>query len=175
MKPHRDDSLLPDDAVWADAGTDPVADAEWLARFQYTDRHYRLYDTYDHRFQTGHPDNRILFGVVLIDGDDIEISRGGELSPSPSMIKHLDSLSSQETSRDPELPLESYSQAGGSNDAFRFGSDTGFRIHGIQIKQHRMRWLSVRPLPPIVRCAECNGILATPLAKQCLHCGADWH
>ena len=36
----------------ADAGTDPVADAEWLARFQCTDRHYRLYDTFSRRFQS---------------------------------------------------------------------------------------------------------------------------
>lgn len=25
------------------------------------------------------------------------------------------------------------------------------------------------------RCQNCNGELRTPLAKQCLHCGYDWH
>ncbi|MGE0192422.1 MAG: hypothetical protein AB7T63_10320 [Planctomycetota bacterium] len=24
-------------------------------------------------------------------------------------------------------------------------------------------------------CAECEGLTATPLARQCLHCGHDWH
>jgi hypothetical protein len=27
----------------------------------------------------------------------------------------------------------------------------------------------------IVRCERCNSELGTPLAKQCLHCGFDWH
>ena len=27
----------------------------------------------------------------------------------------------------------------------------------------------------VVRCERCNGELRTPLAKQCLHCGYDWH
>jgi hypothetical protein len=27
----------------------------------------------------------------------------------------------------------------------------------------------------VVRCERCNGELRTPLAKQCLHCGFDWH
>jgi hypothetical protein len=27
----------------------------------------------------------------------------------------------------------------------------------------------------IVRCQRCNGELRTPLAKQCLNCGYDWH
>jgi hypothetical protein len=142
---------------------------------QYTNRHFRLYDTYNRRFQTVHPDNRILFGVVLIDGDEIETSRGGILSPSPSMIGHLDSLSPRKLPRNPESPLETYSEVGGSRDAYRFGSDIGFRLHGIQITQNKMQWQSVRLLPAIARCGECNGILATPLAKQCLHCGADWH
>ncbi|TWT32246.1 hypothetical protein KOR34_40080 [Posidoniimonas corsicana] len=25
------------------------------------------------------------------------------------------------------------------------------------------------------RCGRCNGVLRTPLAKQCLNCGYDWH
>jgi hypothetical protein len=28
---------------------------------------------------------------------------------------------------------------------------------------------------PIHRCPECNTALRTPLAKQCLKCGHDWH
>jgi hypothetical protein len=175
MKPQRDHTLLPDDAVWVDDGTDPAADAEWLAHFQYQDRHYRLYETYNHRFQTGHPDNRILFGVVLIDSDEIERSSGGVLSPSPSMIGHLDSLPPRNSARNPERPLETYSSVGGSKSAFRFDSDVGFRLVGIEIEQDRIKWRSVRPLPPIARCSKCKGILASPLAKQCFHCGADWH
>lgn len=175
MKPQRDDTLLPDHAVWADDGTDPVADAEWLARFQFTGRHYRLYETYNRRFQTGHPDNRILFGVVLIDNDEIERATGGTLSPSPSMIGHLDSLSPRKSPRNPDSPLETYRAVGGSMDAFRFGADVGLRLDGIKIEQNRIQWRSVRPLAPVARCSKCNGILATPLAKQCLHCGADWH
>ena len=27
----------------------------------------------------------------------------------------------------------------------------------------------------VARCERCNGELRTPLAKQCLHCGYDWH
>ena len=27
----------------------------------------------------------------------------------------------------------------------------------------------------VVRCERCSGVLQTPLAKQCLHCGYDWH
>jgi len=27
----------------------------------------------------------------------------------------------------------------------------------------------------IVKCERCNGILRTAFAKQCLHCGYDWH
>lgn len=27
----------------------------------------------------------------------------------------------------------------------------------------------------VVRCERCNGELRTPLAKQCTHCGYDWH
>lgn len=27
----------------------------------------------------------------------------------------------------------------------------------------------------VVRCEKCNGVLRTPFAKQCLHCGYDWH
>lgn len=27
----------------------------------------------------------------------------------------------------------------------------------------------------IARCERCNGVLRTPIAKQCLHCGYDWH
>lgn len=29
--------------------------------------------------------------------------------------------------------------------------------------------------PPTVKCPYCDGLLATDLAKQCLHCGMDWH
>lgn len=175
MNPDRDDSQLPDDAAWSDDGTDPKADANWIAAFSHTSRHYRFYDTYDHRFPTWHPDNRILFGVVLIETENIEESNGGILFPSPSMIGHLDSLPPKTTDRDPNAPLATYSQTGGSNDAFRFDSDVGFRINGINIQQDKIRWLSVRPLDPIVRCIHCNGILASPKAKQCLHCGKDWH
>jgi hypothetical protein len=149
MKPKRDDSALPENAVWADDGTDPVADAEWLASFQYTNRHYRLYDRYDDlRFLNGHPGNRILAGVVLIDGDEIEISHAGVFFPSPSMLGHLDSLSGRNPPRNPESPLETYSESGGSRDAYRFGSDVGFRLHQFQITQTKMRWRLVRSLPP---------------------------
>ena len=27
----------------------------------------------------------------------------------------------------------------------------------------------------VVRCELCDGVLRTPIAKQCLHCGYDWH
>ena len=27
----------------------------------------------------------------------------------------------------------------------------------------------------IARCAKCSNVLATPRARQCLHCGHDWH
>jgi hypothetical protein len=27
----------------------------------------------------------------------------------------------------------------------------------------------------MARCARCAGILRTPKARQCLHCGYDWH
>ena len=27
----------------------------------------------------------------------------------------------------------------------------------------------------VAQCERCNGELRTPLAKQCLHCGYDWH
>lgn len=29
--------------------------------------------------------------------------------------------------------------------------------------------------PPLWKCRFCGGGLATKLAKQCLHCGANWH
>jgi len=175
MNLNRNNSKLPDDAVWVDDGTDYIADGEWLGKFVNTKRHFRLYDSFDHRFQTGHPDNRILFGVVMIDFDSIEDSRGGILTASPSMIGHLESLPPKTNYLDSEAALATYSQTGGSKDAFQFDSDAGFRLNGIQIKHDRMRWLSVRPLAPIKRCHHCDGILASPLAKQCLHCGVDWH
>lgn len=149
MNPKHDDSLLPEGAIWANDGTDPVADAEWLANFQHTDRHYRLYDKHhDLRFPNGHPGNRILFGVVLIDGDEIESSNIGMFSPSPSLIGHLDVLSGRKTPRHPEAPLETYSEGGSCRDAYPFNSDVGFRLHQFQVTQNKMQWRLVRALPP---------------------------
>ena len=178
MKPHRDDSLLPKNAIWSDAGTDPVADAQWLANFPYTDRHYRLYDSVFRRVKAGDTYKGILFGVLLIDSEKIEESHAGLLFPSPSMIGHRNAYPGRKTPLKPEAPLEGYFCAGGPKHAYRFGSDLGYSLDGYQIRETQMRWRWVRPLPPpkpIAHCSKCHGILATPLAKQCLHCGADWH
>ena len=144
MKFDRDNSLLPKGAVWIDDGTDPQKDAEWLAAFHHTSRHYRLYDSYTHPFETGHPNNQILFGVVLIETDNIEISRGGILSPSPSLIAQLNQFPGRKPAKNPEATIYPEFLVGGYLDAFQFESDIGFRLGPKNIKHDKIRWKTVQ-------------------------------
>ena len=166
---------IPRDAVPVTVGTDADADRKWLERFQYTDRHYRLFETYTRRIRVGHPNNEILFGVVLVDGNDIEACRTGIFSPSPSMIGHLNALPGKDSERHPERPLQSYRQVGGSYDAVRFGSDARFRIRISTIEENKISWRDIFKLPPIARCPRCKARLRTAQARQCFECGFDWH
>src|SRR5687768_5883272 len=116
-----DDSGLPEKAVWSHEGTDPAADARWLVSVQPSTRHFRLYQREPPYMcpqpdESGLQESGTLFGVVVIDGQDIERSRGGLLLPSPSMLGHLDALraaaaaweSTVAEPRDPAAPLKAY-------------------------------------------------------------------
>lgn len=181
----REDSELPEKAVWSDEGTDPAADARWLASLQPSARHYRLYErqipyTFPQQAESGSQESGNLFGVVVIDGNDIEQSRGGLLLPSPSMIGHLDALQAAAAEwnsvpvvpRDAATPLESYRSVGGSLDACPFDSSISFHLGGIRVTQDRVNWQWVRSLGAVRRCPQCNRILPMRYATHCLHCGA---
>jgi hypothetical protein len=183
----RDDSELPEKAVWSDEGTDPAADARWLASLQASTRHYRLYErgypyTWPQPTESGLQESGNLFGVVVIDGDKIEESRSGLLLPSPSMIGQLDALRAASAEwdskpvepRDPSAPLKSYRLIGGSLDAYDFDPRVGYLLDGIRISQDRMEWHWVRSLGPVKRCPECNRILPIRYAARCGHCGASF-
>jgi hypothetical protein len=121
-----------------------------------------------------------LFGVVVIDGENIEQSRGGLLLPSPSMLGHLDALraaaagweSKVAEPRDPAVPLASYRQTGGCLDAYAFDPKVGYLLDGMQITQDQMRWQGLRSLGQVKRCPECNRILPMRYATHCLKCDA---
>jgi hypothetical protein len=181
----RDPSELPEKAVRSDEGTVPVADAVWLASLQPSARHYRLYQRdYPYMFpqpaESGLQEGGNLFGVVVVDGDDIEESRGGLLLPPPSMIGHLNALGAKAEEwdaaaaepRDPAAPLKSYRSIGGCLDAYAFNATVGYLLDGIGITQDRMQWRRVRSLGPVKRCPECNRILPMRYATHCLECGA---
>jgi len=185
MKSRPDRPKLPEKAVWSREGTDPAADARWLAGLQPTARHYRLYlreSPYDcpQPSEPGEPDGLDLFGVVLIDADKIEESRGGLLLPSPSMIGHLLALRAASAewdgaapaARDPAAPIPSYRRTGGAMDAYRFDPAAGYLLGGVEVTQDRMQWQSVRLLGPVKRCPACNRVLPMRYATHCVPCGA---
>jgi hypothetical protein len=130
--------------------------------------------------ESGLQESGHLFGVVVIDGEDMEQSRGGLLLPSPSMLGHLDALraaaaeweSAVAEPRDPAAPLKSYRLIGGCLDAYPFDPRVGYLLDGIRITQDRMEWQCVRSLGPVKRCPECNRILPIRYATQCLKCDA---
>src|SRR5688572_30980070 len=92
-----EDWELPEKAIWSYEGADPVADARWLVSVQPSTRHFRLFQR-EYPYMCPQPDESglqesgNLFGVVVIDGEDIERSRVGLFLPSPSMLGHLDAF-----------------------------------------------------------------------------------
>ena len=50
----------------------------------------------------------------------------------------------------------------------------GFETFREQVRQRLLQALATGEVP-IKRCPECNRVVRTPLAKQCLWCGQDWH
>lgn len=181
----RKDSELPHNAIWPDAGVNPAADARWLASLTPSVRSYRLYErqspyTCPQPDESGLQPGGHLFGVVMIDGEDIRRSRSGLLLPSPSMLGHLDALraarvkweSSVAEPRDSIMPLKSCRQIGGCMDAYPFDLSVGYLLDVIRITDDRIDWQAVRSLGSVKRCPKCNRILPMRFDTHCQHCDA---